>query len=320
MVSNIANLNKKKVVVITGPTAVGKTKLSVKLAEQFKSEIINADSRQVYKFMDIGTAKPTVEERNQVYHHFVDYVKPDEHFDAGMFGENGRKVIDNLLLNQKVPIVVGGSGLYIKSLVDGLFEGPKQDTVIRKELDKRIEKDGIESLLLELKQIDPELAQKLLHTNKHRIIRAMEVYYITGKPISTLHKDNKTKVDFHPVIFGLNCERKELYKKINSRVLVMISDGLVEEVKNLLNMGFSKDLKAFHTVGYKEPIDFIDNKISYETMVARIQQYSRNYAKRQLTWFRADERITWLDTTIETEQLIEIIIKKFEENDISNML
>jgi tRNA dimethylallyltransferase len=310
----IANLNEKKVVVITGPTASGKTKLSIKLAEHFKSEIINADSRQVYRFMNVGTAKPTVEERNQIYHHFVDYVNPDEHFDAGLFGEAGRKVLDNLLLNKKIPIVVGGSGLYIRSLVDGLFEGPKQDLTIRKELDKRIEKDGIQSLLLELKQIDPELALKLLDKNKHRIIRAIEVYYITGKPITALQKENKTKICFYPIVFGLHCERNELYKKINNRVLAMISDGLIKEVKDLLDMRFPRNLKAFRTVGYKETIDYIDNKISYETMINQIQQYTRNYAKRQLTWFRADKRINWLDTKIEAERLIENVIKKFEES------
>jgi len=311
---------KKKIIVITGPTASGKTKLSIELAEKFKSEIINADSRQLYRFMDIGTAKPTTEERNRIYHHFIDCINPDEHFDAGMFGKNGREIIDNLLLNQKIPIVVGGSGLYIKSLVDGLFEGPKQDLTIRKELERRIEKYGIESLLLELKQTDPELTENILHKNKHRIIRAMEVYYITGKSITTLHKENKMKTYFYPVIFGLHCERKELYKKIDARVFEMINYGLLKEVKNLLNMGFSKDLKAFQTVGYKEPIDYIDNKISYETMISQIQQYSRNYAKRQLTWFRADERIHWLDTKTDKEQLIEIIIKMFEESNSDNVM
>ena len=169
-------------------------------------------------------------------------------------------------------------------------------------------------MLLELRQIDPELAQKLLHTNKHRIIRAMEVYYITGKSLTTLQKENKTKICFYPVIFGLDCERKELYKKIDARVFTMINNGLIKEVEGLLNMGFSRDLKAFRTVGYKEPIDHLDDKISYETMIGQIQQYSRNYAKRQLTWFRADERIHWLDTKTPKEQLLEIIIKKFDEN------
>ena len=304
---------KNKVIVIAGPTASGKTSLAISLAEILNTEIINADSRQVYKFMDIGTAKPTDEEQKRVRHHFIDHVTPDQHFDAGLFGEEGRKIIAEMFEKNMTPIVAGGSGLYIKSLIDGLFEGPRQDMTIRNKLERRIETEGINSLLEELRKIDPVSYEKLLPTNKHRIIRALEVYYLTGKSITDLQKENRIDVNFSVLFFGLKWDRGILYKRINERVLSMIEMGLVEESKKLLSMGYSKDMKAFRTVGYKEPIDFLDGKISYDEMINLVQQYSRNYAKRQLTWFRADQRIDWIDASLPVKELTNIIIKKAEK-------
>jgi tRNA dimethylallyltransferase len=299
-----------QVIIIVGPTASGKTDLSIKLAEQLNTEIINADSRQVYKFMDIGTAKPTPEERAKIPHYFVDHINPDEHFDAGLFGEEGRVIIKNILDKGKTPIVSGGSGLYIRSLIDGLFEGPRQDESIRCQLDKRIETEGITSLLEELRKVDPESAGKLIPANKHRIIRALEVFYLTGKSITKLQQENKVDIDFSPIFFGLEWDRKILYQRIDNRTITMIQTGLLDEIKNLLVMGYSKELKSFHTVGYKEPIAYLEGKITYDEMIKQIQQYSRNYAKRQLTWFRADKRINWLDAETKPQKLIEIILKK----------
>ncbi len=298
---------KNSVIIIAGPTASGKTDLSIKLAERLGTEIINADSRQVYRFMDIGTAKPTPEEQKKIKHHFIDHVNPDEHYDSGLFGEEGRKIIKSLLEQGKTPVIAGGSGLYIKSLVDGLFEGPKQDPQIRKKLENRITKDGIESILAELKKVDPESANKLLPSNKHRIMRALEVFYLTGKPISLLQKENYIETGFEPIFFAIAWDRKILYDRINKRVLSMLNMGLIDEVKHLLDIRYSKDLKAFRTVGYKEPISYLEGKINYDEMVAQIQQYTRNYAKRQLTWFRADLRIEWLDGNRDTDQLADYI-------------
>jgi tRNA dimethylallyltransferase len=263
--------------------------------------------------MDIGTAKPTAEERLRITHHFVDHVNPDEHFDAGLFGQEGRIILNSIFEKGKIPVVSGGSGLYIRSLIDGLFEGPKQDAALRSDMQKRITMEGAESLLAELAKADPLSAQKLLPTNVHRIMRALEVYYLTGIPISQLQKDNGIDIDFTPLFFGLNWDRKILYDRINKRTLNMIETGLIEEVKHLLALGYSKDLKSFHTVGYKEPIEYLEGKIEYEQMINLIQQYTRNYAKRQLTWFRADERITWLDASMPTDAISGIILNSAEE-------
>jgi len=305
---------KNKIIVIVGPTASGKTNLSIELAEKLNSEIINADSRQVYEFMDIGTAKPTKEELQRVKHYFIDRVKPDEHYDAGMFGKEGREVIELMINQDKIPIVSGGSGLYIKSLVDGLFDGPERDENIRAKIEERLLAEGIDSLYKELCDIDHETYQKIQPNNKHRIIRALEVYYLTGVPISKLHKMNKVEINFLPVFFGLHWERKVLYQRINQRTLGMINSGLVDEVKNLLNMGYNKNLKSFKTVGYKEPIEFIEGKISYDEMISLIQQYTRNYAKRQLTWFRADKRINWVDANKNTKEIIDEIMKLYKSS------
>jgi len=303
---------KNKIIVIVGPTASGKTNLSIELAEKLNSEIINADSRQVYKFMDIGTAKPTKEELQRVKHYFIDRVKPDEHYDAGMFGKEGRKVIELMIKQDKIPIVSGGSGLYIKSLVDGLFEGPERDENIRSKIEERLKTESIDSLYKELCDIDYEASQKIQPNNKHRIIRALEVYYLTGIPISKLHKMNKIEINFIPVFIGLYWERKVLYQRINQRTIDMLNSGLVEEVKNLLNMGYNKNLKSFKTVGYKEPIEFIEGKITYDEMINLIQQYTRNYAKRQLTWFRADNRIHWVDASKQSKEIIDDIMKLYK--------
>lgn len=305
---------KNKIIVIVGPTASGKTNLSIELAEKLNSEIINADSRQVYKLMDIGTAKPTKEELQRVKHYFIDRVKPDEHYDAGMFGKEGREVIELMINQDKIPIVSGGSGLYIKSLVDGLFDGPERDEKIRAKIEERLLAEGIDSLYKELCDIDHETYQKIQPNNKHRIIRALEVYYLTGVPISKLHKMNKVEISFLPVFFGLHWERKVLYQRINQRTIGMINSGLVEEVKNLLNMGYNKNLKSFKTVGYKEPIEFIEGKITYDEMISLIQQYTRNYAKRQLTWFRADKRINWVDANKNSKDIIDEIIKIYKSS------
>jgi tRNA dimethylallyltransferase len=303
-----------QIIVIVGPTASGKTNLSISLANELNTEIINADSRQVYKFMDIGTAKPTKEERNKVPHYFIDHVAPDEHYDAGLFGKEGRFVFSELIKNNKTPIVSGGSGLYIKSLIDGLFEGPEQDGAIRHKLEARIQTEGINSLLDELKKVDPESAHKLLPTNKHRIIRALEVYYLTGKSITELQKENKIDIDFSPFFFGLEWDRKTLYNRIDKRVIQMIDSGLIEEVKKLLEIGYSKDLKSFRTVGYKEPIEYLEGKISFEEMIRQIQQFSRNYAKRQLTWFRADKRIEWLEASLPQDELLKKIYNRISKS------
>jgi tRNA dimethylallyltransferase len=282
----------RRVLVVVGPTASGKTLLSQLLAQELNAEIISADSRQIYKYMDIGTAKPSLEERKKVKHYFIDELTPDEEFNAGEFGKRGREILDDIFRRRKVPLVVGGSGLYIQSLIDGFFEGPSRDNRVRHELYERLHREGVEVLLEELRTVDPESASNMLPSNTRRIIRALEVYKLTGIPISQWKKQ-KIEINFVPLVVGLQWERAVLYERINRRVDWMIQQGLVDEVKNLRERGYDSNLNALQTVGYKEVFEYLDGKISFEQMIEHIKQNSRRYAKRQLTWFRADKRIHW---------------------------
>jgi tRNA dimethylallyltransferase len=292
---------KRKVLAIVGPTASGKTKLSIIVAEKIGGEIISADSRQVYRYMDIGTAKPSKEERERVKHYFIDELNPDEEFNAGVFGERGREIIEDIFSRGKVPIVVGGSGLYVKSLIDGFFEGPAGDWELREILYRKAERFGKGALYEELKKVDPASAEKIQPNNLKRVIRALEIYYLTGKPISQLQSEMKPEINFETVQIGLNWDRKKLYKRIEERVDMMIEQGLIEEVKRLRELGYDKNLNALQTVGYKEVFDYLDGIISYDRMIYLIKRNSRRYAKRQLTWFRQDKRIIWIDVDERTD-------------------
>jgi tRNA dimethylallyltransferase len=303
----------RKALAIVGPTASGKTKLSLIIAEKINGEIISADSRQIYRYMDIGTAKPTLEERQRVKHYFIDELDPNEEFNAGIFGEKGREIIEDIFSRGKIPIIVGGSGLYVKSLIDGFFEGPGADWELREMLYRKASQLGKEAIYEELKKVDPVSAEKIHPNNLKRIIRALEVYYITGKPISQMQKEIKPEINFKTIQIGLNWDRKKLYKRIEERVDKMIKDGLIEEVKKLRELGFDKNLNSLQTVGYKEVFDYLDGLISYEQMIYLIKRNSRRYAKRQLTWFRQDKRIIWLDVDESTdfEKLADKVIEIF---------
>lgn len=303
----------RKALAIVGPTASGKTKLSLIVAEKINGEIISADSRQIYRYMDIGTAKPTLEERQRVKHYFIDELDPNEEFNAGIFGEKGREIIEDIFSRGKIPIIVGGSGLYVKSLIDGFFEGPGADWELREMLYRKASQLGKEAIYEELKKVDPVSAEKIHPNNLKRIIRALEVYYITGKPISQMQKEIKPEINFKTIQIGLNWDRKKLYRRIEERVDKMIKDGLIEEVKKLRELGFDKNLNSLQTVGYKEVFDYLDGLISYEQMIYLIKRNSRRYAKRQLTWFRQDKRIIWLDVDESTdfEKLADKVIEIF---------
>lgn len=281
-----------KVLVIVGPTASGKTTLSLLVAKQLNGEILSADSRQIYKFLDIGTAKPTKEQLREVKHYFIDELKPDEEFSAGEYGKRGRELIRRIFQKGKVPIVVGGSGLYIQSLVDGLFEGPSADNKVRKKLYDRLHRNGAESLLRELRKVDPVLAAKMLPSNTRRIVRALEVYELTGVPISQL-QEKKIERNFVPLFVGLAWDRKRLYERINYRVDEMLAKGLIDEVNQLEQKGYTGCLSSLQTVGYEEAFAFLRGEIDYDKMVELIKRNSRQYAKRQLTWFRRNERVHW---------------------------
>lgn len=306
----------KKALAIVGPTASGKTKLSLIVAEKINGEIISADSRQIYKYMDIGTAKPSIEERKRIKHYFIDELNPDEEFNAGLFGEKGREIIEDIFSRGKVPIIVGGSGLYIKSLINGFFEGPGAAWELREILYRKAKEFGNDVIYEELKRVDPASAEKIHPNNLKRVIRALEVYYITSKPMSQLQQMMKPNIGFKTIQVGLNWDRKKLYKRIEERVDEMIKNGLIEEVKKLRELGYDKNLNSLQTVGYKEVFDYLNSLISYERMIYLIKRNSRRYAKRQLTWFRQDKRIIWVDVDENTnfDELAEKVIEIFYAN------
>ncbi len=284
-----------KVLFIVGPTGVGKTAVSLELAKRLDAEIVSADSRQVYRYMNIGTAKPSPEQLAAVPHHFIDIVNPDEYYSAGQFGHEARQVIADIFARGKQPLVVGGSGLYIRALVDGLFEPKSADDTIKGALKEEARHMGIRAMYEKLQRIDPATAKRLHPTDTQRILRALEVYQITGRPFSEYLKIPPQPAEFEPVFIGLFLERRKLYDRIEARVDAMIAAGFMEEVKDLQQRGYGPHLNALRTVGYKEAFLHLANELSYAEMINRFKQKSRNYAKRQLTWFRKDPRVQWVD-------------------------
>ena len=285
----------RSVIIIVGPTCSGKSNLAFKLAEQLNTEIISADSRQFYKYLDIGTAKPTLEDLKKVKHHFMNFLEPDDEYNVSRFEVDAERIINSLLSDDKTPIVAGGSGLYIKALIDGIFNSADKDEDYRNELNQKRREFGNKFLYEELKKVDPVSAAKMLPQNWKRVLRSLEVYHLTGEPIWKHHlkQNEKSKFNFHQ--FGLMWDREILYKNINKRVDEMIESGLVAEVEKILALGYAKDLNSLNTVGYKEIIEFLDDKISLERAIELIKRNTRHYAKRQLTWFNKDKRIKWFN-------------------------
>ena len=285
----------KAVAFIIGPTAVGKTHLSLKISEKYDIEIISADSRQIYKYMDIGTAKPTPEELHGVPHHFIDIKFPDEYYSAGKFGKEARSRIDDIIARDKIPLVVGGAGFYVKALAEGLFEAEIHDARVKQKLRNEVVEKGLAELYERLKRVDPQSAARIHANDKQRILRALEVWEISRTPLSKYHQEDEVTSNFNAVYFGLTTDRSLLYRRIEKRVDDMIRDGLVEEVKSIMEKGYSEDLSSLQTVGYKEVFQYFHGALSRDEMIALIKQNSRNYAKRQMTWFRKNKEIEWYD-------------------------
>lgn len=305
----------EEVITIVGPTCSGKTKLSLILAEKINGEIISADSRQVYKYLDIGTAKPEQSTLKTIKHYFIDELKPDENFNASIFAKKSEEIIERILAENKNPIVVGGSGLYVKAIIDGISESADTNDEIRKELLEIRIKYGNDFLYDELKKVDEISALKMLPQNWKRVMRALEVVRITGKPIWQHHQDEIKISKFIFKQIGLNWQRESLYKNIENRVDEMIEKGLIDEVKSILNKGFEKSINSLNTVGYKEIIQYLDSEISLDKAIELIKRNTRRYAKRQMTWFNADNRIEWRQIKNEEDliKLAEIIAKDFNE-------
>jgi len=283
-----------RVIAVMGPTAVGKSGLVLQLAKDLGAEIVNADSVQVYRFMDIGTAKPTADQRAEVVHHLLDIVDPDEDFDARRYSELAREVIDELAAQNKIAIVVGGTGLYLKAIFHGLFPGASSNTHVRERLRRQAEKVGGAELYLRLSEVDPDTANRLHPNDLFRILRALEVWECTGKPMSVLQKKHGFKErPFSTLKIGLGCPRSELYDNINKRADEMMILGLLEEVKGLITKGYGPHLKSMQALGYRHMIQHLLAGVEIAEAVRKMKRDTRHYAKRQLTWFRRDQEITW---------------------------
>jgi len=295
------------VIVICGPTGSGKTALALALAEQIPLEIISADSRQVYRRMDIGTAKATSQEQAAVSHHMIDLIDPDQSFSVAEFVDRARPLIQKISARGKTPCIVGGTGLYIRALLGGLARLPDGNPELRKQLHLREQIGGTGSLFRELQQVDPAAAESIHPNNTIRIVRALEVCAISGRKFSELKSEHRFAEQPYRVIkLAPDFLRDELYARINQRTEQMISAGLVNEVKGLVE-DYSFDLKALQTLGYREVVRYLKAEISAEQMLDDIQKYTRQYAKRQMTWFRKEEEIIWVDSSMKSGKVVQSI-------------
>lgn len=303
-------MSKPTVIVIGGPTASGKTGLGIKLAQKINGEIISADSMQIYKEMDIGTAKVTLEEAEGIKHHLIDFVKPDERYSVANFKIDAENKIEEILKLGKVPIIVGGTGLYIDTLVYGI-EYPEidLDEKYRNELmEKANSEEGLAELYEQAKLIDKEAAEKISQNDKKRIIRILEIYHATGKnktEMERISRLNGTKYNYK--VFAIDMDREKLYERINLRVDLMIEQGLIDEVKNIIKK-YQKFPTAMQGLGYKEVVQFLNGELTKEEMIEKIKQETRRYAKRQLTWFRKNKDIIWIDGLNSKEENANIIL------------
>jgi tRNA dimethylallyltransferase len=288
-------ITKFPLVALVGPTAVGKTALSLRLAKEMCAEIISVDSVQVFRGLDIGTAKPGLEEQKQIPHHLIDVADPDEPFDAADFVRKALGIIRSMTLRGKVPLLVGGSGLYLRSLLEGLAPCPGRDPMAREMLNRILANQGKKALYDLLAGADPESASRLHPNDTFRVIRALEVYHQTGKPMSIWQRRHKNTLGQKLLCtkIGLVRPREELYERIDSRVGAMLDAGFLEEVKILLNKGYSHHLKPLQSLGYRHIIRFLKGEMSFDEAVSQLRRDTRRYAKRQITWFRADPEIRW---------------------------
>lgn len=287
----------KTLIVIVGPTAVGKTAVAVELAKALDTEILSADSRQFFREMNIGTAKPSEDELRSVKHHFINSLSIHDEYNVGMFERDALKILHSLFQKKDTAIMAGGSGLYINAVCNGFDEVPQADQGIRTQLTEKFKSEGIEYLQRTLKQLDEEHYNKVDIKNPHRLIRAIEVCMTSGKPYSELRKGEKKKRDFRVIKIGLTLERKKLYEKINARVDNMIINGLLAEVKSLASLKARSKLNSLNTVGYKEFFEHLEEKYTLDKAIDLIKQNTRNFAKRQMTWFKKDTDIKWFEPT-----------------------
>jgi tRNA dimethylallyltransferase len=285
-----------RILIICGPTASGKSELAVRLAQELDGEIVNADSMQIHRAMDIGTAKPTREEMGTIPHHLLDVADPDRPFSAADFSDAASQAISGIIRRGRRPIVVGGTGLYLRALLRGLVDSPSGAGELRRQLQDEARELGNQAMLERLRLVDPQLAATIHPNNLVRIIRGLEVYHLTGVPLSRYqHEHGFATERYRSLAIGIRVERRELYERIERRVDRMLATGLLDEVRALLEAGFGPELKAMRSIGYRESCEFLAGSSSLEETTALIKRNTRRYAKRQLTWFNADPEIIWLE-------------------------
>ncbi len=300
----------EKVIVICGPTASGKTKLSIELAKKIQGEIVSADSMQIYQEMNIGTAKPTIEERQGIEHYLLDFVSPEDRYSVADYKKDAKKAIKEIIKKGKTPIIVGGTGLYIDSLIYEIeYPNIEWDENYRKELEQRVEKEGLDKLYEEAKQIDSTAIQKISPNDEKRILRILEIYYATGKTKTEQEiESRKNPISYDYKVYALKWDRDVLYERINKRVDLMIEQGLITEVEEILQR-HKKFPTAMQGLGYKEVVTYLKGEMTKEEMIEKLKMETRRYAKRQMTWFRKNKQTIWLDGQAKVEDNIEIILE-----------
>lgn len=307
----------KDLFILAGPTGVGKTKISIEVAKALKGEIISADSMQIYKSMDIGSAKISKEEMEGIPHHLIDFLPPDENFSVAEFSSYAKEAIDEITHRNKLPMVVGGTGLYINSLIYNYsFAASTKDEGYRMELEALANSKGVNYVHELLKEVDEESYKRLYPNDLKRVIRALEVYKVTGVPLSIAMKEEDVyDIPYNIFYYVLNMDREKLYERINKRVDLMMEAGLLKEVEHLSSMGYTKEMQSMKGIGYKELLEYLNGEVSLEKAIENIKQFSRNYAKRQLTWFRKDPRAIWIDKDNFTsdEEVAAYIIKDIKK-------
>ena len=297
----------KYLITIVGPTAIGKTSLSIDIAKHFNTEIVSSDSRQFYKEMNIGTAVPSIEELKRVNHHFIQNLSIHDDYNVGQFEKDAIATLHELFKKHNIVVMVGGSGLYVDAVLKGLDSFPEVDPSVRKNLKLQLEEKGIKPLQEQLEKLDPETFLKIDIENHQRVIRALEICIGTGNPFSSFLTDKIIQRNFIPIKIGLTADRNIIYDRINERVDIMMASGLLDEVKFLFKY---KNLNALQTVGYKELFSYLENEISLDFAIEEIKKNTRRFAKRQLTWYRKDNEISWYDFTENTQIIIDFINAK----------
>ena len=307
-------MEKQKVIVICGPTASGKTKLSIEIAKRINGEIVSADSMQIYKDMTIGTAKPTPEEMQGIKHYLIDFVSPNQRYSVADYNKDALKAIDEIIKKGKTPIVVGGTGLYVNSLIYGIeYSDIEVDLEYREKLEETAKLEGIEKLYEMAKEIDPEAIKNISKNDQKRICRILEIYHATGKNKTEQEKESrKNGPKYQYLLYGITMDREKLYDRINKRVDIMINDGLIEEVQNVVKK-YDEFPTAMQGLGYKEVVEYLNGITTKEEMIEKIKMETRRYAKRQLTWFKKCENIKWINGLDDIQNNIKIILEEYGE-------